>query len=73
MKTVLKTLGPKGIVAAFLLSCLIILALQNMDTISVRFLIWDVVMIKKIYLVFISAGVGGFAGVILGWNFKKSK
>lgn len=66
-----KLLGVKGFFVILLLFALFAFAFQNMDTISVRFLFWDVIVIKKIYIVLISAGVGLLVGVVLGWKFKR--
>ena len=67
---IIKKLGFKGSVLLLVLVALLLLAFQNMDTISIRFLFWDVIVIKKIYLIFLLVGIGWVLGFLGGLSFR---
>lgn len=68
---VIKFLGAKRIIILLIALCLGILALQNMDFISLRFLFWDLATIRKIYVIIGSALLGFIAGIVFGWKAKR--
>lgn len=67
-----KRLGFKGSFILLLFIVLLLLAFQNMDTISIRFLFWDVILIKKIYFIFLLVGIGWILGFFGGLSFREN-
>lgn len=73
MKKIFRFLGFKGTVVLFIFLTISLFCLQNLDTISVRFLFWDLVSIPKLTLVATASLLGVIVGFIFGWHAHDSK
>ena len=73
LKKTASFLGIKGITVLSIFSVIVIFCLQNLETISVRFLFWELVSVPKLYLVGIATSLGVLMGVIIGWQLHRTK